>query len=321
MHLSRALFLNSRYKVAPMSKHEAHTHAEFQPHLAFKLGIGLNLGFCIAEAAIGLLASSMSLVADAVHNFTDVIGLMLAWIALLLGERGSFGRFTFGLKKFSILAAFLNGVFLVVTSFFLAWESIERIEHPVPVSGWAMAAVAGIGIGVNGFTAWLFSRGSKTDINVRGAFLHMLADAIISLGVVISGVAVSLTGLTWIDPIVGLVIVGVILKSTWSLLVESVMQLFDAVPASVNAANVRSWLAALPGVSEVHDLHIWNVGTNLTALSIHLVVPEPGNNDALLLEARRTLKERFRIDHPTIQIERSHDAACGEECEDLGHPH
>jgi len=271
--------------------------------LAFRWGVGLNLSFCIAEGLIGWFFQSMALVADAVHNLTDVMGLVLGWAAIALAARKATGRLTYGWKRTTIVATVGNAMLLVGSSIFLAWESVNRFFHPSPVDGYPMIIAATVGIGVNGFTAWLFTRGSQDDINVRGAFLHLAADAVVSLGVVISGIAIVLTGATWVDPVAGLLIVGVIIKGSWGLTVESLMQLIDAVPARLSLADVRDYLQGVAGVVSVHDLHIWNISTSVTALSTHLRVTPETDRDLVLAEVRAGLAERFRIRHPTIQVE------------------
>ncbi|MEO6845671.1 MAG: cation diffusion facilitator family transporter [Chthoniobacterales bacterium] len=276
---------------------------------AFAIGVVLNLAFCIGEAFVGYFSNSMALIADAGHNFTDVIGLALAWVALLASTWRGGGRFTYGLKRSSIIAAFINGSLLMVSCVFLVWECVARFFHPEPVRTLPLIITALLGIVVNGYTAWLFMKGSKDDINVRGAFLHLAADAAVSLGVALSGVVIYYTRLNWIDSLVSLLIVGVIIQTTWSLLTESLMQLVDAVPRHIDIEKVRAFLLKIPGVSQLHDLHVWNIGTNLTALSAHV-----GSKDVLLTinsihEATHELRDTYKIAHPTIQVEPD-DSGC-----------
>ncbi|MEO8206613.1 MAG: cation diffusion facilitator family transporter [Chthoniobacterales bacterium] len=278
---------------------------------AFALGVGLNLAFCIIEAFIGFFSNSMALLADAGHNFCDVIGLTLAWVALLVSAWNGGKRFTYGFKRSSILAAFINGALLLVSCVWLVWESMNRLFHPEPIRSLPLIITALVGIVINGYTAWLFAKGSKDDINVRGAFLHLAADAAVSLGVAISGVIIYYTHYEWIDSLVSLLIVGVILKSTWSLLGESLMQLFDAVPRHVKMEDVHSFLLKIPGVEKIHDLHIWNIGTNLTALSAHVTSTDVLLTTQHLPEASHTLQETYKIAHPTIQVE-PQDSDCGQ---------
>lgn len=227
-------------------------------------------------------------------------------------RRGS-GRFTYGFKRGTVLAAFANGLLLLVSCLFLAWESINRFFHPEPVHGLPLVLAAGAGILVNAYTAWLFTKTSRNDINARGAFIHLAADAAVSVGVVISGFLIMRTGSPWIDPVAGLLIVGVILKGTWGLLLESVLQLFDGVPSHISIEDVRSFLNELPGVESVHDLHVWNLSTSLTACSAHLRVTGETDRDSLLIKATEGLREKFAIRHPTIQLE---GEACAQECGD-----
>jgi cobalt-zinc-cadmium efflux system protein len=277
---------------------------------AFALGVGLNLAFCIVEAFVGFFSNSMALLADAGHNFCDVIGLALAWIALLVSGLSAAGRFTYGFKRSSILAAFVNAILLLVSCVWLVWESFTRLFHPQPVQSVPLIITALVGIGINGYTAWLFTKGSKDDINVRGAFLHLAADAAVSLGVALSGVVIFFTHFEQIDSIVSLLIVGVILKTTWSLLGESLMQLFDAVPQHVNLEEVRALLLKTPGVTKIHDLHVWNIGTSLTALSAHVSSSDVLATSREIHEISHILQEKHRIGHPTIQVEPEDEEDC-----------
>ena len=290
--------------------HSAHAHAPASFGTAFAIGIALNLGFVAIEALYGLLSNSVSLLADAGHNLSDVLGLGVAWLATVLARRAPTARFTYGMRGSSILAALFNAVFLLVTVGGLSWEAIRRLGAPEPVAGKTMMAVAAIGILVNGVTAWLFASGRKDDINLKGAFLHMASDALVSVGVVAAGLLILLTGWLWIDPIVSLVINGVIVWGTWGLLRDSVGMSMAAVPAQIDPAAVRTFLSARTGVVDVHDLHIWPMSTTENALTCHLVMPNGHPGDAFLHELAGDLAQRFRIDHTTVQIEVDQHLAC-----------
>jgi len=270
---------------------------------AFAIGIGLNLIYVAAEAGYGLVAGSLALLADAGHNLGDVLGLGLSWGAAVLGRRGPSGRFTYGLRSSSILAALANALILLVVTGGIAWEAIWRLGHPVAVTGGIVAAVAAIGIAVNGATALLFARGRRGDLNLRGAFLHMAADAVVTVGVVIAGIAIALTGLLWLDPAVSLVVSAVIIYGTWDLVKQALSLALDAVPQGVDADAVRARLLALPGVTALHDLHIWGMSTTETALTCHLVMPKGHPGDEALSAIARELEAHFHISHTTLQIE------------------
>lgn len=289
--------------------HGGHSHVPASFGRAFAIGITLNILFVLVEGGFGLASGSLALVADAGHNLGDVFGLLVAWGAVALGKVRPTGRFTYGLRGSSILAALLNGVLLMLAAGAIALAAVQRFGHPQPVMGTAMMAVAAIGIVVNGATAMLFLTGAKGDINIRGAFLHMAADAGVSAGVVIAGFAIGLTGWLWIDPVTSLVIVAVIVWSSWSLLKESVALSLDAVPAGIDAAAVEGHLANLPGVRAVHDLHIWPMSTTETAMTAHLVIPGGNGDDAFLHAVADAMRSRFGIGHTTIQIEQD-AAAC-----------
>ncbi|TMJ30325.1 MAG: cation transporter [Alphaproteobacteria bacterium] len=280
-----------------------HSHAPASFDRAFLIGIALNTGFVIAEAVYGFLADSLALLADAGHNLGDVLGLLLAWAAASLARRAPSARFTYGMKRTPILASLANAMLLLVASGAIVFEAVQRLGTPAPVEEMTVVWVALIGIVVNGVTALGFLSGRKNDINIRGAFLHMVADAVVSLGVVLSALVVLATGWMWIDPAVSIVVAVVIVVGTWSLLKESVSLSLDAVPASIDRAAIETYLAALPGVSEVHDLHIWPMGTTEVALTAHLVRPGATLDDELLAQACRDLAARFGIHHATLQIE------------------
>ncbi len=283
------------------NSHDSHRSGDFDR--AFAIGIGLNLAYIVAEAAAGLLVGSLALLADAGHNLSDVLGLGLAWGAAVLARRTPSHRFTYGLRSSSILAALANAILLLVVTGGLAWEAVFRFAHPTPVEGGVMAWVAAVGILVNGATALLFLRGGSRDLNIRGAFLHMAADALVSAGVVVAGIAIVLTGLSRIDPIVTLLVCAVIVYGTWDLMREAIGLALDAVPEGIDPAAVRTHLASLPGVVAIHDLHIWGMSTTETALTCHLVMPQGHPGDTMLTQVARDLEQRFGIHHATMQIE------------------
>jgi cobalt-zinc-cadmium efflux system protein len=288
----------------------AHGHAPASFGTAFAVGIGLNLTFVAVEFTYGVLANSMALMADAGHNLSDVLGLVIAWIASVLTRRAPSSRYTYGLGGSSILAALFNAVLLLLAVGAIAWEAVLRLLHPEPVASGTVMTVAAVGIVVNGATAALFASGRKGDLNIRGAFLHMVADAAVSAGVVVAALAILYTGWLWLDPLASLVIVGVIVWGTWSLLRDSLAMSVDAVPASIDPQAVRSYLASCAGVAAVHDLHIWPLSTTESALTAHLVFPGGHPGDEFLAVAASELKQRFGIGHTTLQIEISEETAC-----------
>jgi cobalt-zinc-cadmium efflux system protein len=287
-----------------------HGHAPADFGRAFAIGIALNTGFVVIEGLFGFFANSVALLADAGHNLSDVLGLVVAWVAAELAKRAPTTRFTYGLGGSSILAALFNSMFLLVAVGAIGWEAILRLMHPEPVGETVVIVVAIIGIFVNGITAWLFVSGRKSDLNIRGAFLHMAADATVSAGVVIAGFAILLTGWQWLDPLVSLAIVAVILASTWGLLRDSVAMTLSAVPAEIEPAAVRGALVALPGVSGLHDLHIWPMSTTDISMTAHLVMPAGHPGDAFLMNAAAAMQDHFGIGHVTLQVETSVDTAC-----------
>jgi cobalt-zinc-cadmium efflux system protein len=288
----------------------AHGHAPASFGTAFAVGIGLNLTFVAVEFGYGVLANSMALMADAGHNLSDVLGLVIAWIASVLTRRAPSSRYTYGLGGSSILAALFNSMLLLLAVGAIAWEAVLRLLHPEPVASGTVMIVAAVGIVVNGVTAALFASGRKGDLNIRGAFLHMVADAAVSAGVVVAGLAILYTGWFWLDPLTSLVIVGVIVWGTWSLLRDSLAMSVDAVPASIDPQEVRSYLCSCAGVTAVHDLHIWPLSTTESALTAHLVFPGGHPGDEFLAVAASELKQRFGIGHTTLQIEISEETAC-----------
>ena len=284
--------------------HIGHSHAPDTFGRAFAIGTALNIAFVIVETIFGLRANSVALLADAGHNLGDVLGLLIAWGASILATRGPTTRRTYGFRSSSILAALANAIILLIALGAVAWEAIGRMSHPEPVASKTIIIVAAIGICINGATAMLFMRGRKGDLNIRGAYLHMLADAGVSAGVVIAGIAISLTGLYWLDPFISLGIALIIMIGTWSLLRDSVNLALHAVPAHIDPEEIASCLRALPGVTDVHDLHIWGMSTTDVALTAHLVHPDMVHDDVLLKTACDTLKSRFGIGHATLQVER-----------------
>jgi len=281
----------------------SHSHAPADFNRAFAIGVALNTGFVIVEVAYGFMANSLALLADAGHNLGDVLGLLMAWAAAVLVKRRPTARRTYGLKRSSILASLFNAVLLLVAVGMILWEAVQRLAKPEPVVETTVIWVAAIGIAINTATALMFLRGGKDDINIRGAFLHMAADAAVSLGVVIAAVAVMMTGWLWLDPAVSIAIALVITWGTWSLLSASVNLALDAVPANIDPQKIDAYFAALPGVTEVHDLHIWAMSTTEVALTAHLVRPGAGLDDELLGKVCHDMQEKFGIGHVTVQVE------------------
>ena len=294
--------------------HRAHGHGHAHQRdaltTAFALGTGLNLVFVAVEAAFGIIGNSMALLADAGHNLGDVLALLVAWGASTLARRRPSARFTYGLRGTTILAALFNALILLVVVGGIAGEAIRRLGAPEPVVGRTVIIVAAIGIAINGLTALLFAAGRKGDLNVRGAFLHMVADAAVSAGVVAAGIAILLTGWLWLDPAVSLIIGAVIVYGTWALLRESIALSLDAVPAGIDPAEVQDFLAGLPGVARIHDLHVWPMSTTEVALTCHLIMPRGHPGDEFTHQAAKDLHRRFGIGHATLQIEVSADYAC-----------
>ena len=286
-----------------------HSHAPASFGRAFAIGIALNIAFVIGEGGVGLWSGSVALLADAGHNLADVLGLAVAWGGATLAQAAPTKRFTYGLKGSTILAALFNALLLLVALGAIVLEAVQRFSDPPTVAGLTISMVATIGIAVNGFTAWLFSRGSKDDINVRGAYLHMLSDALVSAGVVVAGLVIWKTGIGWIDPLVSLVIVALIFGQTWGLLRETVEMALSAVPRGIDYDGVERALTTLPGVDRIHDLHIWPMSTTEPVLTAHLVVPDGHPGDRFLADAREMLHDRFGIGHATLQLERGGDCA------------
>ena len=280
-----------------------HNHAPANYDRAFAIGITLNLILVVTQAIYGLSAHSIALLADAGHNLGDVMGLVLGLGAAVMARRPPTRRHTYGLRRASIMAALINGAILLLASGGIAWEAVRRLNHPEPVSGGIVAAVAGVAILVNGGTAALFLSGRKADLNIRGAFMHMAADAGVSLGVLLAGLGIRMTGWLWLDPVMSLAVVAAIVAGTWGLIREAVSLSLDAVPQGIDADDVQTYLESLPGVTEVHDLHIWGMSTTEAVLTAHLVLPGLTDDDAFLARACGDLHERFSIEHATLQLE------------------
>jgi cobalt-zinc-cadmium efflux system protein len=288
----------------PHSGHDhGHSHAPPSNNVAFAAGVALNLGFVVAEIVYGLAANSLALLSDAGHNATDVLGLLIAWAAIHLSKSMPTKRRTYGLRGFSILAALANAVILLIVVGGITWEAIQRIASPEPVVGGTVIFVAAGGVVINTVSALLFMAGRDRDLNIKAAFLHMAADAAVSLGVVFVGLAIRATGWYWLDPAVSIVVGFVIVWGTWGLLREAVNLALDAVPAGIKPDAVERYLSGLAGVESVHDLHIWGMSTTETALTAHLVMPLPPADDTFLHEVTHKLRERFQICHITVQIE------------------
>ena len=283
-----------------------HHHAPPDYNRAFAAGVALNVGFVIVEAVFGVLSNSLALLTDAGHNLSDVLGLLLAWGAAALAKKRPSARRTYGYSRATILASLFSGLLLMGAVGAIGWEAVSRLMTPAEPAGKTIMIVAAIGVVINTATALFFLSGKDHDLNIRGAFLHMAADAAVSLGVVASGALIFYLGLNWIDPLISLVIAAVILLSTWGLLRDSLNLAVDAVPRGVDPDAVRDYLSALPGVQAIHDLHIWPMSTTDTALTAHMVMKEFPDSDRYLNEVAEVLQARFSINHPTIQLER-HD--------------
>lgn len=307
------------------NSHAGHSHAEHAHEpadfgRAFVIGITLNVVYVVAQAVFGLAAHSLALLSDAGHNLGDVVGLLLAWGATLLARRQPTTRYTYGLRRSTILASLANAMLLLVAVGGITWEAVRRFGGRENVAGMTVIWVAAAGIVINWVTAMLFASGRKGDLNVRGAFLHMAADAAVSAGVVVAGFLILVTGWWWLDPTVSLLINGVIVWGTWGLLRDSVNMAMDAVPAGIDFASVQSYFRGLAGITDWHHLHIWALSTTETALTVHLVKPDPNGDDAFLRTVNGELSERFGIGHATIQLERATSTVvsmtdhAGEEC-------
>ncbi len=287
-------------------------HAPASFGRAFAIGIALNIAFVAVEATYGFIANSMALLADAGHNLSDVLGLLLAWGATWLARRPPSRRFSYGLRGATILAALANAIILLIAVAFIVYNAVMRLIIPDLVQGETVMIVAAVGIVINGVTAWMFARGRKGDINIRGAYLHMVADALVSAGVVVAGLLIASTGWLWIDPVTSLIVAALIFLATADMARESAGMALAGVPRSIDPEAVETQLSELAGVTRVHDLHIWPMSTTETVLTAHLVVPGGHPGDAFLAGARTLLHERFGIGHVTLQIETGRGQDCGD---------
>ena len=284
-----------------MEHNHSHSH-DMNLGNAFKIGISINIVFIIVEAVYGFLSNSMALVADAGHNLSDVLALVFSWIAVILSQRKPTLKFTYGFRRSTILIALLNTILLLAAVAFIVWETIQRLGKPLEINSNSVITVAAIGIAVNGFTAWLFMKGKKHDLNIRSAFVHFIADALVSLGVVVAGIIMAFTGIVWVDSLVSFAIIAVILYSSYHLLIDSVNLALDAVPENVNIQAVRDYLKSLPEVSDIHDLHIWALSTTDAALTVHLAT-NTQTDVAFITNIQHQLHQQFDIEHATIQVE------------------
>ncbi|MCB1692185.1 MAG: cation transporter [Pseudomonadales bacterium] len=297
-----------------------HDHAVFEfesVNTSFIIAVAVNLGFTVLEAVYGIITDSVSLLGDAGHNLSDVLGLLLAWGASYLATQQTSASYSYGYRKSTVLAAVINAVILILTAGYIAFESVERLLTPTPIAEFEVMVVAGIGIFVNAGTALLFMKGSSHDLNLRGAFLHLAYDAAISAGVVVGAFIILVTGMNWIDPLLGLGIVAVILLGTWGLLRDSVNMIIDAVPHGIELEEVRAFLEEQEGVTGIHDLHVWAMSTRETCLTAHLVMPETSlwSDPEGYSRISDELEHRFNIQHVTLQVERDHDTACATDCD------
>lgn len=292
-----------------MSEHSlghahGHSHAPTSFNKAFAIGIALNITFVAVEAFYGWKVNSLALLADAAHNLSDVAGLVLAWGGALASQLKPDARHTYGWQRGTIMAALINAILLLVAMGSLGWEAVQRLQTHEATEGWTVIGVAAVGIVVNTVTALLFMKDRKDDFNIRGAFLHMAADALVSVGVVLGGVLYLWKGWTWIDPVMSLLIAAIVVVGTWSLFHQSLHMMFDGVPLNIDLNKVRDCLMELPGVVGVHDLHVWAMSTSQVALTAHLVVADTGiDTSGLLANAQKELDEHFDIEHVTLQIE------------------
>ena len=287
-----------------------HNHQISNYNRAFAIGVMLNVIFVAIEAGYGLAAGSLALIADAGHNLSDVLSLLIAWGAALLATKPATEKRTYGFRKVTIMASLASAILLLVALGGITWEAIGRFFDPKPVEGMTVIAVAAIGVVINTITALLFVSGQKHDLNIRGAFLHMAADAGVSFGVVVAGIIIVVTGWLLIDPLIGLFIVAVILVGTWSLLRDSMNLAIDSVPKGIDMAGIKRYLTSLENVSQIHDLHVWPMSTTEVALSVHLIIVDDSLDNNLLPELQQQLHDRFSIDHSTIQVERQDDGPC-----------
>lgn len=277
---------------------------------AFKTGIAINILFVAVEALAGFYSNSMALVADAGHNLSDVLALVFSWIAVIISQRQPTLKFTYGFRRSTILVALLNTILLLIAVGFIIFETFTRLREPVDINAGSVMIVASVGIVINGFTAWLFMKGKKNDLNIRSAFVHFVADALVSLGVVVAGIIIALTGIQWIDSVVSFVIIAVILYGSYKLLIDSVNLALDAVPENIKIEHVHDYLAGLPEVTGVHDLHIWSLGTTDAALTVHLTTSVQTSLN-FITSIQHHLHEHFEIEHSTIQVEFGALDPCG----------
>lgn len=284
--------------------HHHHNHKPRDFNRAFAIGVSLNIAFVVVEVIYGLMADSLALLTDAGHNLSDVLSLLLAWGASYLAGKQPSERRTYGYSRATILASMFSGMLLVAVVAVIGWEAINRFIEPAEPIGTTIMAVAGVGVVINTATAWLFVSGKDHDLNIRGAYLHMAADALVSLGVVVSGFVIWQFGLNWVDPLSSVIIAIVIFWSTWELLRDSLNLAVDGVPRELDPGAVRQWLSQQPGVTGMHDLHIWPISTTETALTAHLLMPQPPATDVFLNELAHQLHDRFGISHATLQVER-----------------
>jgi len=290
----------------------AHTHDNGNQNYnkAFGHGITLNIIYIAVEVVYGLIVNSLVLLADAGHNFSDVLGLLLAWSASYLVKKSATPKYTYGFKKSSVLAAFLNALFLLVAIGAIIWEAVGRFSKPQAIEGQTIMIVAGIGVIINAATAFLFFSGRKQDLNIKGAFIHMAADAGISLGVVFVGLIITLTNFYWLDPLISIAIALIIFWGTWGLLKNAVNLALDAVPENIDREAVENFLNSMPEVENIHDLHIWAMSTTETALTVHIIVDTLMDQDKFIEKISKALNNQFSIQHSTIQLEKKRDKEC-----------
>ena len=282
----------------------AHSHTPNNYSRAFAIGVALNMIFVIIEAGYGIVAGSLALIADAGHNLSDVLSLLLAWGASVLATKAATEKRTYGLRKVTIMASLISAILLFIALGGITWEAIGRFSDPQPVAGMVVIVVAAIGVVINTATALLFVSGQKHDLNIRGAFLHMAADAAVSLGVVVAGIFIMIKGWLWIDPVISLAIVAVILIGTWGLLRDSINSAIDAVPAGIDMPAIKNYLSCHENVCQIHDLHVWSLSTTEVALTVHLVVTDNSLSNGFLTQIQQHLHDHFGIEHSTIQIEK-----------------
>lgn len=289
--------------------HHHHTHEPSSMGMSFKIGISINLVFIAFEVFYGIISNSTALLADAGHNFSDVLALAFSWVAIWLSERKPTEKFTYGYRRSTILIAILNTFILLIAIGLVLWEAIDQFGKPREIISSNVITLASIGIIVNGFTAWLFSKGKKHDLNIKSTFMHFVADALVSLGVVITGVIILFTNLQWIDSLVTIIIVGFIIYSTYHLLIDSINLALDAVPENIDINQIRNYLENLDAVTGIHDLHVWALSTSQSALTVHLTTNSPTDN-GFIIEIQHHLHENYNIEHATIQIEYGNDNQC-----------